>query len=306
MDTSVTLAGFTLSHPIINGAGPRSKTVEDLAMLIEAGVAMPVVGSYTILDRFGNPEPRYWDDGANSINAIGLANGGKSYLKDHGPEMVEMAHAAGLHIGLSVAGSCVEDYLNLTRTGVEIGFDLIEENVGCPNSEGTLISFNLRIMEDIARGVKPITQRFSFKPSPYSDPGLRREVAELYRDLGVPAVTLCNTFPDVLELDDDLKPVLNPEIKRIGLGGGAGAMMRLITQAHVYTFRQILYSWQDIIAIGGVFCGLDVLKYKSLGAKVVAIATAHAIEGNGVFNRVLGEYIALEKARQERGFFLEE
>jgi len=305
MDTSVVLAGLTLPHPITNGAGPCAKTVEDAKALIEAGVAMPVMGSYTILPRAGNPEPRYWDDGVNSINAIGLENGGKPYLKDHGPKMVEMAHAAGLHIGLSVAGSNAHEYLELTQTGKEIGFDFFEENVGCPNSEGTLISFNLRLMEEIARGVKKITPRFSLKPSPYSDPGLRLEVAQLYRDLEIPAVTLCNTFPDVLELDEYLKPVLNPAIKGIGLGGGAGEMMRLISQAHVWTFRQILRPWQNIIAVGGVRAGWHVAHYLALGATMVQIATAHAIEGSGVFNRVLQEYKALEVARQGRGFFLE-
>lgn len=165
----------------------------------------------------------------------------------------------------------------------------------CPNSEGTIIAFSLKAMDEIIRNIKSITSQYTVKLSVYSDPGFRREVAHLMKELDVPCVTLCNTFPDVLELKE-FAPTLNPKIKGIGLGGEA---MRWITQGHVWEFRQILKPEQDIIAIGGVSTGEHVVNYQALGAKVVEMTTARAVFGRRTTRRVYEEYVNLRASLEE-------
>lgn len=290
-------AGVTLPHPITNGPGWGCKTVEEIGVLINAGVAMPVVGSITKEPREGNPGQTFWNKpGSYSFNALGLPNRGMPYYREALPQMVEMAHEAGLPICASVSEFTEKGFLELTEFFVRVGVDLSEQNWACPNVVGKrgLLCFDLKAMENMAIQVKAITSRFSVKLSIYSDPAQREDVAKLMKELEIPVVTLCNTFPDGLLLDEHFRPVLSPETKG-GRGGMGGPAVKPPVEAHVATFREILHPWQKIIAIGGAGTGYDVFTYQELGADVVEMTTAHAERGPRVFGQVLQEWVELKE-----------
>ena len=302
---SVTLADkIDLKHPITNGPGLKSKTIEDLRALIAAGVSMPVIGSITAEARVGNPEPRFWfDEDGSTLNAPNLPNGGLEYYEPRLPEMVAMCDDAGVPLCVNIAEFSEDGYLRVAEATKKAGVALIEFNLSCPNAhdnQGGIICFDFKLTQTILRGAHRLLggDPYSVKVSPYSDLAQRKEAALLLRDEGVPIVTLCNTFPDAFALDKYFQPVIT-KAARGGLAGFAGKGFRPIVQGHVFQFRQWLKPEQEIIAIGGISKGRHALEYEVLGGKVFELTSAHHIQGPEVFLRVKDEYEFLKEVEEE-------
>lgn len=132
--STFTLGTFALEHPIINSAGPRCKTVEDVQILAGTPIAAIMIGGITWDERSGNPGETYYSSfkepekvcnarqlGFISFNSLGLPNRGYEYYKEHLPEMVAIAHRAGKPLMVNVSDFTPEADQNDFKTKMKKG-----------------------------------------------------------------------------------------------------------------------------------------------------------------------------------------
>lgn len=174
-------------------------------------------------------------------------------------------------LAVSVAGFSIDDYV----TGVEKfmtvkGVEAIELNFGCPNTEHSkIMSFDPSSLDTLFRRLEesvrlPIWVKFS----PYSDPGLLKEVATVVNTAAstVKAVVTCNTFPNAYAGNDKISP-------NNALAGLSGPALKPIAVGQVIQFRQHLNPIIDVVGIGGIITGNDVVNFLDAGAKAVQMTS---------------------------------
>ena len=285
--------------PVGNAAG-WCKTIEEVEKLSRSTAQVILVGSFTIEPRSGNSGTVFNN---RDLNSLGLPNGGRPYLKEHGKKMVEIAHSAGKLIFLSVAGLSVVEYAERTAIAMDTGFDGVEENLGCPNimkgkKRKPIISFDVRLTEEILKRTTHHVRRsgryFTVKVSPYSNPLMIRNFAKLFIDYEVNAIVTQNTFPNGLLFNSDGTPQIDVPN---GWAGLAGPSVKAMSLGQVSQWRQALdeHGGDDIQVwrVGGVSCGRDIHETHLAGGSFTQVGTAYFVGGPKVFSEIADQYVNL-------------
>jgi len=203
--------------------------------------------------REGNPPVRIAETETGMLNAIGLANPGRTrFLAETLPRLREL----GRPLWVSVGGFSAEDY---AQTCAALSGVTIELNLSCPNVEEAPES-----AAEIVSACRQVTDALIYaKLSPASS-----DVAALVRAVegaGADGVSLVNTIRG-LALDERLVPRLARAV-----GGYSGAPLKPVALAAVYAARAA--SELPIVGMGGVRSGRDVLELVACGATHVALGT---------------------------------
>ncbi|WP_131744912.1 dihydroorotate dehydrogenase [Frankia sp. Cppng1_Ct_nod] len=303
-----TLCGVELEHPLMNAAG-TCKNLDEVDALARSAVSAVVIGSITQEARGGNAGNVYHAGDIFSLNALGLPNPGLDYYRKHLPEMVSLTQAVDKPLIVSIAGFTGAEYAAVAHDVALAGVDFIELNLACPNvwdggaqkriacfDNGQTEAICIQVGEALAtagaaRGNQP-PPTFGIKISPFSDPAGLAELATLVRALaGAPHgprfVCAVNTFPNAFALTEANRPVIDVELA--GLGGAA---LKPVALGQVRQLRLMLPETVEIIGVGGVTCGRDVLDFLRAGAGAVQAATAFwNRQGDaGVFGDILAGY----------------
>ena len=301
-----TVGTLRLDHPIMNGAGWGCKTLEEVRLLAATPVSAIVVGSITLEPRSGNPGNVYWADPLRrfSLNSLGLPNRGWPYYGELLQQMRRVAHDAKKPLIVSIACFSPEEYAKLAGFVADQDVDMIELNLGCPNVWGQdgqkpIASYEPRIVENILALVREEIRHstspnvaVAAKISPLP-PSILNEVAAVIAEMGIiDVVTATNTLPNGF-MWNDTKPAIEAGG---GLAGVAGASLKPIAMGVVKQLCDLLPAHFDIIAVGGIEYGQDVLDYLRIGPKVkaVQVVTAYANQGPKVFDRILSEFVGLQ------------
>lgn len=293
---------------IMNAAG-WCKDVATVKKLAKTPVTEIAVGSITVGERAGNTGTVFWESPARSyaLNSLGLPNPGIEKFLAMLPEMRAIAHDAGKRLRVSIAGFDPNEYVTLARM-VRPFADTTELNLGCPNvwSEGTqkvIVSHEPKLMKDILSAISAMLRiewslpwhHIAVKLSPYSDPRMMGSVIELLSsDIGksvVAEVVTCNTFPNCYGFEADGKSAITPAY---GFAGLSGTALKGIALGQVRMFANGLqHLGVDVIGVGGISSGLDVLDMYRAGARGVQIGTHYFSRGEKVFQEIIGEYADL-------------
>ncbi len=265
------VGGISLpSAPIMIGAGVCKSPQAAREWLTVAPV---VSGSYTPLKREGNKGDRlFYPDTQEELRRIGYGlNSFGMPNMGFAPAAYELAAYQGEQpLIASVAGFSVDDYVAGAEVFAIKSVKAIELNFGCPNTEhGKIMSFDLRSLETLcARLNTSVRVPIWVKFSPYSDPGLLKEVAAVVNTAGaaIRAVVSCNTFPNAYVGTDAISPMG-------GLAGLSGPALKQIALGQVIQFRQHLISQIDVIGVGGITTGNDVADFLDAGAKAVQMTS---------------------------------
>lgn len=306
MKLKTRVAGIELKHPIMNAAG-TCKFIDGpdgVREFAKSSISAIMVGSITLLPRPGNEGEVYWYDGKFSLNSIGLRNpgvhGDNGYIKAL-PEMAKICHDAGKPLFVTVAGFDIIEYAPLVIMVFEAGADMVEVNLGCPNiwdggKQKQIACFNQEMVDRILCSVEEslgVKARVAVKLSPFSDPfALENIAAVIKRYSVVKAVTTSNTFPNAFSFNEEGKPRITPVNGLAGLGGPA---LKPIALGQVVQLRAILPKHIDIIGVGGINSGKDVLDFLRAGAKAVQIGTALLERKAKVIDQLLLEFINEEE-----------
>ena len=266
------------NSPVMVGAG-ACKTPQTTEGWLS--VAPVVSGSYTPEERGGNEGERlfYPDTEAEfrelgfGLNSFGMPNMGFAATARR------LANYEGEEPQIvSIAGFCVDDYIAGARQFTSVASVLAREfNFGCPNTEhGKIMSFDLHALEMLFQqlnkiGGPPVWVKFS----PYSDPGLLKEVATVVNAAPpvVKAVVTCNTFANAYAGEDAISPMG-------GLAGLSGPALKPIALGQVVQFRKHLDSRIDVIGIGGATMGNDVIDFLDAGAQAMQMTSLPFWLGN--------------------------
>ena len=301
MELQVNLAGIHLEHPLMNAAGTckllnGSEGVRELA---RSNTAAIMVGTITLERREGNSGEVYWTNEMFSLNSLGWPNPGRLYYQQHLPTMAVLSHNAGKPLFVNVGGFSPDEYATLTEFAFERGADLVELDLSCSSiwEEGQqkrIPCFDPRLVEEILRCVEEkvgVETKVAVKLSPFSDSFALGEVAQVIgQSKVVKVVTTVNTFPNAFSYDERGKPRITPGGGLAGLGGPA---LKPIGLGQVKQLRSMLPEHIDIVGVGGITTGQDILDYQRAGA--VAVQTATALLGRRlkVFSQLLSELISI-------------
>lgn len=301
MDITTTIAGIRLEHPIFNAAGPRCVTKDELERIGQSKSAAIMSKSCTLESRKGNPEPRYYEFGPNSINSMGLPNLGYKEYASIFPNLTK--HNKPLFI--SASGLKLEDNLVIIKKLCKIEeLDGIELNLSCPNIIGKpQMGYDFEQSKEVLEKVGKIcTKPLGVKLPPYFDMAHFKEMASILDESKVKFVTCINSPGNGLVIDADKEEVV---IKpKGGFGGIGGPAIKPHGLANVRMFRELLKPEISVVGVGGITTGKDVFEYLLAGADAVQLGTVFMQENTFVFERILNELA--EVMRKKRYSSLDE
>lgn len=309
MDTPVIAGGLVLEHPIMNGAG-LCKDMHHAEPLIRPSNAALVFGSITTEALPGNEGDVYFSaPKLYSLNSLGLPNRGAEFYRTALTEIVALAHSRGRKVILSVAGATPQEFAKLCALARAVGVDAVELNIACPNrwdgaTQKRIICFDPNLVGTILMTVAPTIGGLLpmwVKLSPILDPVLLGEVSDVISACTfVRAVVTSNTAPNSFAWKETTGEARTAGRKRRraitpgnGLAGMSGPALKPIALGQVRQLRDRLPSSIDVIGVGGICSGQDVIDYLDAGAAAVQVVTAVIENGPGIFDQLYEEYTDL-------------
>ncbi len=307
MDT-VKLGILEFDYPLLMLAAGMCKSLDmELVQRAAYGADAIVPGSITPLARTGNNGncEDLLSDSLFGLNSWGMPNSGvESDIFEAGKE--GPCYNGSPTAIVSVAGFCAQDYLEMFTKLAKWG-DGIELNFGCPNirddgKQHKIASFDPQYLFEVLdllfrETVGLNTKVLGVKLSPYSDPGLLKEVASILGYFRYPDgnsfldyVASCNAFPNGLGFDQNGKPRIST-VEAGDQGGVSGEALKPISLGNAAQLRRVLPEEIAVLRVGGVSTGRDVWESYQVGCAGVQIATAYAKEGPQVFTRIRKELV---------------
>lgn len=132
--------------------------------------------------------------------------------------------------------------------------------------------------------------KLGIKLPPYLDLQQMKQVATIINENSscvISFVTTINTMGNALPINVNARQPYC--MANDGYMGMSGKSVHATACANVRTFRKYLYENIDIVGVGGVQSGKDVIALILAGAKAVQIGTTHWIEGPSCFDRIAQE-----------------
>lgn len=290
MNLSANIAGVHFPNCIMNAAGARCVTQEELEALGRSHAGAIVTKSMTPLSRSGNPEPRYVSFAGGSINSMGLPNlGFPAYAK-----IIPSLRKFEKPIIASIAGLSEQDFYEAAEAINAVKPDLMEVNLSCPNLPGKpQIGYDFDTSKHMLSKLRRIvTVPMGVKLPPYFDPAHHAAVGMMLKEVGgITFLSLINSVGNGLVVDPEKEcAVIKP---KGGFGGLGGRIIKPVALANVRAFWKQFEGQLPIIGTGGIETGIDVFEHVLCGATAVQVGTVLMEEGLGAFDRLAKELAAV-------------
>lgn len=262
----VNLLGKTLNNPIITasgtfGFGREYNEFYDIGIL--GGVCTK---GLTLSKKLGNKSPRIMETASGILNSVGLQNPGvKAFIEND----LNFLKDTGTCVIANIAGSTLDDYVEMAKIIDETTVDMVEVNISCPNVKEGGMAFGVdpKSVEKVTYAIrknttKPVIMKLSPNVANIQDNARAVEVA------GGDAVSLINTVGGMAVDYKTRRPILNNVF-----GGLSGECIKPIALKMVWqTYNAIKLP---IIGMGGISKYTDVLEFMLCGASAVEVGTAN-------------------------------
>lgn len=266
MNTKVSFCGVEFQNPIITASGTFGFGYEYSQYYDLDSIGGICLKGLTLKPKEGNPPPRIAEVYGGILNSVGLQNPGvENFLKNDLPFLKSKLKKC--RIIANIAGSCIEDYVEMARLTGESEIDLVEMNISCPNVKegGAAFGTNPKIVGEITKKVKNVCKKpLVVKLSPNVTDIC--EIARSAEDAGADALSLINT---VLGMKIDIK-TRRPILKQ-NVGGMSGPAVKPIAVRMLWQVRNAVKL--PLIGMGGVMNGSDAAELMLAGASLVAVGT---------------------------------
>lgn len=264
-DMSVNLCGVTFKNPVIAASGTFAFGAEPALYYPPGELGGMAAKAVTLEPRLGNPAPRIAETASGCLNAVGLQNPGiDAYLQTELPRMLKY----GTNIIANVAGSDIDEYVEVTRRLRGSGVQMIELNISCPNVKHGGVAFGTdpKVAAEVTRRVKaecdvPLIVKLSPNVSDIGEMALAAEQA------GADCISLINTLTGMAV---DLR-TRRPVIANV-TGGLSGPAVKPVALRMVYEVAQKVHV--PVIGMGGITTAEDALEFMMCGASAVMVGTA--------------------------------
>ncbi len=289
------ICGIQVASPLLNAAGAKDVSADDLAALAQSDVGAVVIKTATVDFRRGNPTPRWHSNQSGSLNSMGLPNlGYQRYV-----ELLPQLRESGKPVIASVSGMAPGDNETMLAAYSAAGADLLEVNLSCPNLVGKgQLGYDFVASREMLTACRAVTDRpLGVKLPPYLDGFQYEQMAEVLTATKIDFIVTINSIGNALMIDPATeRTVIAPND---GFGGLGGGYVKPVALANVHKWYQLLGDRLPIIGVGGVQTGTDAFEHLLAGASLVGVGTALVNEGPAVFSRLQAE---LSSMLDEHGY----
>lgn len=264
-DLSVKVAGVEFKNPVIpaSGAFGYGREYERFYPLSKLG-GISVKGT-TITKRAGNIPPRIAETPSGMLNSVGLQNPGiDHFLKWELPNL----KTKDTVIISNIAGSTIEECVEISKKLEQTNVDMIELNISCPNVKqgGVAFGTSASSAEEITKAVRATTTKpLMVKLSP--NVTSITEIALAVEAGGADAVSLINT---ILGMRIDIRtkrPILHNNV-----GGLSGPAVFPVAVRMVWQTANAVKI--PVVGMGGISSWQDAVEMMMAGATAVQVGAA--------------------------------
>ena len=267
-DLRVKFNGISFKNPIMTASGTYGYSDEYNDFINVSNLGAIITKAISLLPRSGNQHTRIIETEAGMINSIGLENVGiESFLEKKLPTLKEKK----IDFIMNIAGSTVDEYIELAKICDKNEIRAIEMNVSCPNVKSGCLEFGVD-EESLYSLVKSVRDEYKGFLIVKLTPNVTsiEKLGVSAQKAGADAISAINTLKGMsIKLDIRSGKVIKETVQ----GGYSGKGIKPIAISAVSR----LYRNIDIpiIGIGGIDCLQDVLEFFAAGAEAVQIGTAN-------------------------------
>lgn len=264
-DLSVNICGIDFKNPIIPASGVfgYGREYEELFSLDKLG-GIATKGT-TLHRRTGNLAPRIAETPSGMLNSVGLQNPGiDHFIEKELPYLLQKDTV----ILANIAGSTVEECVQVAEKLESTDVHMIELNISCPNVKqgGAAFGTSCEMASEVVKQVrkvtsKPLVVKLSPNVTSISD------IAKAVESAGADAVSLINTLLGMRIDINTGRPVL-----RNNVGGMSGRAVFPIAVRMVWQVANAVKI--PVIGMGGVSSGCDAIELMMAGASAVQVGAA--------------------------------
>ena len=265
---NVNLNGFELKNPIMTASGTYGYTNEYCEFIDVSNLGAIVTKAISLYPRVGNKHIRITETNAGMINSIGLENVGiDKFIEDKLPELKKN----NIEYVMNVAGSTIDEYVQVAKKCNENNIKAIELNVSCPNVKSGCLEFGTdeNSLYELVSSVRAVYSEFlvvKLTPNVTSIEklGIAAEKA------GANAISAINTLKGTsIKIE-----LINGKFRKTLVQGGySGIGIKPVAINAVSRLSKVVNI--PIIGIGGIETLEDVLEFFAAGAEAVQIGTAN-------------------------------
>ena len=268
IDLSVDLNGYKIKNPILTASGTYGYNNEFDEFVEVKNLGAVVTKAITLMPREGNNHQRIIEVYGGMINSIGLENVG---IHKFFEEKLPTLKKEGIEYVVNLAGSTLEEYIELSKLCQSNNISAVEINVSCPNVKSGCLEFGVdeASLETLVKAVRDeffgcLIVKLTPNVTSIEKLGVAAQKA------GADVISAINTLKGIgLKLD-----YVNGRFqKTIVQGGFSGKAIKPVALSMVSR----LYKSVDIpiIGMGGISSFEDVLEFFAVGSEAVQIGTAN-------------------------------
>lgn len=261
-DLSVKICGIDFKNPVIPASGVfgYGREYEELFPLEKLG-GIATKGT-TLHRRTGNLAPRIAETPSGMLNSVGLQNPGIDHFIEK--ELLNLLEKNTVILA-NIAGSTVEECVQVAEKLDSTDVHMIELNISCPNVKqggaafGTSCEMASEVVKHVRKATsKPLVVKLSPNVTSIAD------IAKSVEDAGADAVSLINTLLGMRIDINTCRPVL-----RNNVGGMSGRAVFPIAVRMVWQVANAVKI--PVIGMGGVSSGRDAIELMMAGASAVQV-----------------------------------
>lgn len=261
-DLSVKMCGVEFKNPLIpaSGAFGFGREYEHLYPLSILGGISTKGTTLNLKD--GNPPPRIAETPSGMLNSVGLQNPGiDHFIKEELPNLL----TKGTVIISNVAGSTIEDCIEIASRLDKTDVDMLELNISCPNVKEGGVAFGTK-PEMAGRVTKAVREATSKPLMVKLSPNVTdiTEIARAVEANGADAVSLINTLLGMRIDINTGRPILKNNV-----GGLSGPAVFPVALRMVWQVANAVSI--PVCGMGGVSSYKDVIEMMMAGATTVQI-----------------------------------
>lgn len=291
VDLSVKRGKLLLKNPIMTASGTFGYADEFNDFVDVSKLGAVVTKAISLEPRSGNSWNRVIEVTSGMINSIGLENVGiEKFISDKLPVLREK----NIDFVMNLAGSGMEEYVELAKICEENKIGAVELNVSCPNVKSGCLEFgtDAKVLGELVKSVREVYNgclivKLTPNVTRIEDIGLAAQ------ESGADAVSAINTLKGLGMKLSFRNGKFNREQV---IGGFSGMAVKPVALGVVNRLKQVLEI--PIIGLGGIASMQDVLEFFAVGAEAVQIGTANFTTPD-ISERIIGE---LTLFMEENGF----
>ncbi|MBQ9244691.1 dihydroorotate dehydrogenase [bacterium] len=267
-DLQVNINGFMLKNPIMTASGTYGYADEYNEFINVTNLGAIVTKAISLEPREGNKHTRITETKAGMINSIGLENVGiRVFLEQKLPVLKNK----NINFVMNIAGTTVDEYIQLGKICEENNIKAIELNVSCPNVKAGCLEFGTdeNALYELVKSVRNVYNgclivKLTPNVTSIEKLGTAAEKA------GASAISAINTLKGTSIRITNVRGKFQKEIVS---GGYSGIGIKPVAISAVYRLSKVINI--PVIGIGGIETLDDILEFFAAGVEAVQIGTAN-------------------------------